>query len=86
MLIDKATNKSENSLNKSLVYFACLSVCLCPINVKATEPIKLNIFGQLTWTQGWFMDALNNINLSIKNYIFVNFENPRKNMNIQKML
>ena len=24
--------------------FACLSVCMDPINVKTSEPIKLNIF------------------------------------------
>ena len=44
---------SQIHLNR---FIDCLSVCLCPINIKTAEPIVLKFFVDLTWPQWRFLD------------------------------
>ena len=71
------------------IYFAWVSVCLYPINVKTAEPIGPNFFVELAWPQGGFMNDQNFKYICLhQNSIFIKFlkilkihevfcENPR---------
>ena len=61
---------SQIHLNR---FIDCLSVCLCPINIKTAEPIVLKFFVDLTWPQLRFLDDHIYKNLPLTKFNFWKF-------------